>query len=127
MQSRAVSGSITVPAPISTSSSLYLRESSSISLMAPGTVIVTSMVVIPPATTASTADLACSSESARITGSTPQSTMRLITSSLLIIDRRRFKSRSKQVNYKQSNKICRSGDNKDRNVAAGALQYIADD
>src|SRR5205814_1050273 len=79
----AVPASSTVPAPISTSSPRLLTNSL-ISSIAPGTVMVTSTIGIPPAHTASAACLACADDVALTIGTIPISTILLLISSRVI-------------------------------------------
>ena len=83
MQRRAASASSTVPAPITTSAPKLLTRSLMTSI-APGTVIVTSTIGMPPAQTASAACLAWVAEEARTIGTIPMSRIRLRISSCVI-------------------------------------------
>src|SRR5579872_1663323 len=95
--------------------------------MAPGTVIVTSTIVIPPAATASAAAMAFFADPARTTGTIPTSIIRLRTCSRvmnapLLIDVRRLEPGRKQVNHQQRKQISRTGDEEDWHVAVSCLQ-----
>src|SRR6266496_4539236 len=79
----AVPASSTVPAPISTSAPRLLTNSL-ISSIAPGTVMVTSTIGIPPTHTASAACLACADDVALTIGTIPTSTILLLISSRVI-------------------------------------------
>jgi hypothetical protein len=57
--------------------------------MAPGTIMVSSIIGMPPAQTARAASIACSGEEARTTGTIPISMMRRATSDLVIYQTRR--------------------------------------
>ncbi|MMZ62769.1 hypothetical protein D1872_249890 [compost metagenome] len=79
MAARAVSGSSTVPTPIiayadgSAAFQAYLRAKVSIARSANGTVIVTSITLIPPAIACSAISTTCSGVSPRRTATTPSS------------------------------------------------------
>jgi hypothetical protein len=82
MQRCAAFASSTVPAPTSTSFPTDLA-SCAMTLIAPGTVIVTSTMGMPPAQTASAACIACCEDAARTTGTIPIPPIFLRTSSLV--------------------------------------------
>jgi len=83
MQARAVSGSSTVPAPMRMSGRSATRRR--MTCRAPGTVMVTSRTLTPPAATAVARAMALSTDSARRTGTSPVSCKEFNTAALSMV------------------------------------------
>src|SRR5262245_7793364 len=128
---RAVSASSTVPAP---SRSPFGRSFASCSMRptAPGTVIVTSIAVTPPAMSASATDFSLDGSFIRMTATTPEAatswtTCRRDMAAWSSVDLGRRQARHEQVDDGERRQVREAGDQEDADVAPGPLQDLADD